>query len=712
MLLSLITLSLFPIVYCSEPIETFDHRSFANIPSYRRLHGIRRLKVIHPIQTSSEDLEPVNVRRQQAYRENIRQFPPYVPRAQVPPAFYNRVPQHVASSAIASSSYERDSYEIHDHHVAHPVLPLSAEEEEDRKKRLEARWKKLGINFKTISYPYAVPHNSAVTDDSESVEVDDDEEDYASGGSGLITKKTNEKRNFANVASSADTRKTVSYEDKDTVQVPISSNQRSRIQGPLLRPVEEEREHSAFNSFHQRSPSPSSPQLVLPAIASNAGDYHSRTTPVYKSYQFTQKLSQRPRLRIRRPGEKIASEEQVPEDPNMTPFENNARSKFGFGVQSGFGSQPTPTFAPTTKRTTTTRKPTTRRVITTTTTTTTEAPVEESGLDTGDSGAGLGFGPSELPPEFANVGFGIGGGNGNSLNFPTDVEAEKQSKRPRQRKQPNPEAAKEDVFIPQNSGLRPVAPPKEFLESGGGFGSGSGGGSFGRLGGGSGFGGGGSGFGGGGSGFGGGGSGYGSGSGSGFGGSSGSAGGEQGFNEGDYFTGESALGPSKGPTGDGYGPPVFPGGNAPPPVPSVGLGGAAAGKSPYGPAVLEATENPPTTVKPSALLNVLNKADEGFNQAITHFERGTPVETVMVDIMEVALGSQKLDSQAKLLGHVDRTIGLDNLQRIQRWANTAGALDLFKEQFVKFARNFEPPKDLLPTIAPELEYLFKPSGKR
>lgn len=46
----------------------------------------------------------------------------------------------------------------------------------------------------------------------------------------------------------------------------------------------------------------------------------------------------------------------------------------------------------------------------------------------------------------------------------------------------------------------------------------------------------------------------------------------------------------------------------------------------------------------------------------------------------VALGSQKLDSQAKLLGHVDRTIGLDNLQRIQRWANTAGALDLFKEQ--------------------------------
>lgn len=48
--------------------------------------------------------------------------------------------------------------------------------------------------------------------------------------------------------------------------------------------------------------------------------------------------------------------------------------------------------------------------------------------------------------------------------------------------------------------------------------------------------------------------------------------------------------------------------------------------------------------------------------------------------LEVALGSQKLDSQAKLLSHVDRAFGLDNLQRLQRWANTGGALDLLKEQ--------------------------------
>lgn len=53
--------------------------------------------------------------------------------------------------------------------------------------------------------------------------------------------------------------------------------------------------------------------------------------------------------------------------------------------------------------------------------------------------------------------------------------------------------------------------------------------------------------------------------------------------------------------------------------------------------------------------------------------------------MQVALGSQKLDSQAKLLGHIDRAIGIDNLQRIQRWANTGGALDALKEQVCRIS---------------------------
>uniref|UniRef100_A0A0M3IHL9 PhaC_N domain-containing protein n=1 Tax=Ascaris lumbricoides TaxID=6252 RepID=A0A0M3IHL9_ASCLU len=117
-------------------------------------------------------------------------------------------------------------------------------------------------------------------------------------------------------------------------------------------------------------------------------------------------------------------------------------------------------------------------------------------------------------------------------------------------------------------------------------------------------------------------------------------------------------------------------------------------------------------VKPSALLSVLNKADLGFNQAINHFEQGTPLESAAIDILEVALGSQKLDSQAKLLGHVDRTIGIDNLQRLQRWANTGGALDAIKEQFAKIAKNYSPPENLLPTIPPQFNYLFTPTGKR
>ncbi|VDO77130.1 unnamed protein product [Heligmosomoides polygyrus] len=262
------------------------------------------------------------------------------------------------------------------------------------------------------------------------------------------------------------------------------------------------------------------------------------------------------------------------------------------------------------------------------------------------------------------------------------------------RKQPNPEIFKEGepLVIPQNSGLRPVAPPKEFMDGGFGFGSGGGGSGFGGGSGDTGA--------------------FGGGGGSGL-----SAGAASAMNPGrpsqgaiQVFTGDSALTPSHGPTGDGYGPPIFPGGAVPPPVPAVGLGGAAAGKSPYA-AMIEPTENPPTTVKPSALLSVLNKADQGINQAISHFEQRSPLETAAIDILEVALGSTKLDSQAKLLGHVDRTIGLDNLQRIQRWANTAGAMDVFKEEVVKLMKNFEPPEDIFPTLPPQFEYLFKSSGR-
>ncbi|VDN54736.1 unnamed protein product [Dracunculus medinensis] len=171
------------------------------------------------------------------------------------------------------------------------------------------------------------------------------------------------------------------------------------------------------------------------------------------------------------------------------------------------------------------------------------------------------------------------------------------------------------------------------------------------------------------------------------------------------FTGETALTPNrKGPTGDGYGPPIFPGVAIPPPVPAVSIGGSAAGIPPYW--ISE------TTLKPSALFNILQKADLGFNQAITHFEQGTPIEAAAIDILEVALGSQKLDSQAKLLGHIDRAIGIDNLQRIQRWANTGGALDALKEQIVKIAKNYGPPDNLFPTIPPQLQYLFSSNGKR
>ncbi|PIC27956.1 hypothetical protein B9Z55_020038 [Caenorhabditis nigoni] len=682
--------------------------SFGDAPhSHRRLYGIRRLRMLRPI---PQDIEhsPTHQfvdRRRQPTRfssEDSDQDQVFVPRAVAPPRAARPAVTSAATES-AETSGESTTY------IVQTPTKFGKSLDDARRKRIEARWKRLGINFKTINHPLL---NT------------DSELPHSSHGHHYTIRQLN--------APHKKIEKMVEVE-------------RPQVEQPILHVV---------NPLDQGFvPSEPQPQLI-PAELPVSGNYHSRTKPILKGVKFVQeKLSVRPRLRIRRPGEK--AELPMPEDPNLTPFMNNARAKFGYG---------TTTLPPAT--TTVYVPPTTASRRPTTTTTTTEAPeiasfgisggdsgiidtgdsglvgngdsglTGDSGLGgdsgvlgpPGDSGAGFGFGPSELPPEFQNVGFGVGGGdNGFNFNVPADkMEAKKEPttttpaptttttkkpvpKKPKhvQRKQPNPAVDKDEpVVIPQNSGLRPVSPPKEFSGAGG-FGS---------------FGGGGGGFGGGGGGFGGGGGGFGSGSGLGgaappappppsgpdpdFGGDTGAA-----PSEGDYFTGESALTRSKGPTGDGYGPPVFPGGAAPPPVPAVGLGGAAAGKSPYSGQAVDQVENSVTTVKPSALLSVLSKADTGFNQVIDHFENGTPPEAAFIDILEVALGSQKLDSQAKLLGHVDRTIGLDNLQRLQRWANTAGAMDVFKDQFLKFAKNFQPPPDLLPTVPPQLEYLFKTSGK-
>lgn len=322
---------------------------------------------------------------------------------------------------------------------------------------------------------------------------------------------------------------------------------------------------------------------------------------------------------------------------------------------------------------------------------------EDSGAESGSAFGGLG-----TPPPGFNEAFGL---NGASVDLPNGAPVEVEPPPPpppttttTTQRPTTPEAP---LIIPENSGLRPVAPPKELT---GGFGSSNGRSPFG-----------GGGFGGGG--FGGGAGGFGGGAG-GFGGGAGGFGGappapkpkpkqpEPEVHEQDIFTGDSALIPNKrGPTGDGYGPPVFPGQAIPPPVSAVSVGGGAAGISPFEEEqhhhIMEATENTPTTVKPSALLSILNKADEGFNQVISHVEAGTPVEAALIDIMEVALGSQKLDSQAKLLSHVDRTFGLDNLQRLQRWMNTGGAFDMVKEQVRNKTWNiFAQQQKLVPFLSP------------
>ncbi|KHN87312.1 hypothetical protein Tcan_05334, partial [Toxocara canis] len=334
------------------------------------------------------------------------------------------------------------------------------------------------------------------------------------------------------------------------------------------------------------------------------------------------------------------------------------------------------------------------------------------GFDGFGRGSGhFGRGSGGPPVDFGSASFGLSGTGidvstefppGSSKKRPKSRESEEEGKSQLTSKASVTKASSEEFVIPQNSGLLAVAPPPEFQ---GGFGSSRGRSPFETAG-------------------------------APFGGSSGVTGfgspshkgilDPPGSDETDgsnhrrpkvttveesIFTGETAFTPNrKGPTGDGFGPPLFPGVAIPPPVPAIGLGGDAAGLRPYN--IDDGFQNPPTTVKPSALLSMLNKADLGFNQAINHFEQGTPLESAAIDILEVALGSQKLDSQAKLLGHVDRTIGIDNLQRLQRWANTGGALDAIKEQFAKIAKNYSPPENLLPTLPPQLSYLFTSTGKR
>uniref|UniRef100_A0A915C8I2 Uncharacterized protein n=1 Tax=Parascaris univalens TaxID=6257 RepID=A0A915C8I2_PARUN len=546
-------------------------------------------------------------------------------------------------------------------------------------------------------------------------------------------------------------------------------------------------------------------------------DYHYRTVAPIKKYKFTQKLRQRPRLRIRRPGEsqqpirgnRTAASARPLTLPMLTPFTSQSDSTYGGGNQrppwsshesntgndektkiderSGESRQDSETFGGGSASefgTDTTRfsgavgssRESGKPMWSSHESTSgrfgggngkvfignkgiSESSGERNGGDdglsangeeNGDSNAGFedwrrgggqgtfgggsdsfgggsgrfgggsgGFGSgsgtsggSQPPIDFGIESFGLNGPNVRVSTELTPIESSvKSSKSVTSVEQfassstnnaPALKAAKEEFVIPQNSGLRSVAPPAEFQDGFGSFRGGSNLWSPGSFGGGSAF---------------------------------GRRSGSSSFNsppDGDsldsinsqesenlgpsrpnesIFTGESALTPNRnGPTGDGFGPPLFPGAAVPPPVPAISLGGEAAGLPPYH--IDSTVRNPPSTVKPSALLSVLNKADLGFNQAINHFEQGTPLESAAIDILEVALGSQKLDSQAKLLGHVDRTIGIDNLQRLQRWANTGGALDAIKEQFAKIAKNYSPPENLLPTIPPQFNYLFTPTGKR
>ncbi|KAK0411949.1 hypothetical protein QR680_005938 [Steinernema hermaphroditum] len=663
------------------------------------LDGIKRIRLLHSAGDAAHVQAPTTI----VNGETPRRAP--APRAENPYghniAGVRRRPQsHGVSAEQTHSSFESSA--------PHASAPSGGEEtEEERKARIEARWRKLGPLVKKIGYPY-----------QRRMQIR------------KIVAALNDKKSSSHPPAAAAPLLV-------TPTAPIDSPRlRPHISGPILSRISAEREKiDDAPSWEKR------PQRVTtgPPRA-----YHSRVVAAPEYHKFTHKLSHRPRIRIRRPGDPVARGDQTANSrplalPELTPLRPAGAGRSRFGQRNRFASEPSfphmlspsemASMSASEHRVRSPRPParSLETFETPSSTFETEAPSEPSPGDFGgggDSGSAFGLGEEvTFPPGFGEN-FGI---NGQNVQFPsgpssesttttteattTTTEATTTTRRTTTARPTPPPAPEPEmpVVIPQNSGLRAVAPPPEFA-NGGGFGSGSG--SFGSFGSG-----GGGGFGSSGGGFGpdtgdlslGGGGGFGPGGGGSGGGNAAGGGAPSELNSiEDLYTGESALTPNRnGPSGDGYGPPIFPGAGVPPPVHGVNYGGAAAGIPPY--PVPATTQNPITTVRPSALLNVLSKADRGFNQAISHFEQGSPIETAAIDILEVALGSQKLDSQAKLLGHVDRAFGLDNLQRLQRWANTAGALDLFKDNLIKFLKNYRPPP--VATLPPQVENFFtNPNG--
>ncbi|GMS80181.1 hypothetical protein PENTCL1PPCAC_2356, partial [Pristionchus entomophagus] len=177
--------------------------------------------------------------------------------------------------------------------------------------------------------------------------------------------------------------------------------------------------------------------------------YRQRTTPQTRNYKLSRKLNNRPRLRIRRPGEETGEKKSPipPQYAHLTPFQNAARERYGYRSESS--SFP-------------------KRFAAGSETHKAYGPRNDVSVDTGDSGLGpsVGGDPSRPPWEDNSV----------IETVPLPPPPPPSTSRPRPRPTPPPAPTAEEtesLVVPQNSGLRPVAPPKEF---GGGFGSGGGGG--------------------------------------------------------------------------------------------------------------------------------------------------------------------------------------------------------------------------------------------
>lgn len=205
--------------------------------SHRRLYGIRRLKVIRPLMSPLGEVgRTAVVRRYQSTEQNATSYNNSIPRVQPPPKLPDTFeypvtrPQEeqLLKSTAASTTTTKSS----------PVSTQDfADHFEEKRKRIEDRWKRLGIDLRKIRYPIWKGTQEKLFRVDKLPLALNEKSSYPSNETGPVTEiekpigGVSIKKDEIRTTETPNTRKSMPLlsEDKD-VQTP----KRPRVHGPIL----------------------------------------------------------------------------------------------------------------------------------------------------------------------------------------------------------------------------------------------------------------------------------------------------------------------------------------------------------------------------------------------------------------------------------------------------------------------------------------------